>query len=104
MNWIVAKIFNRSSLITVLRYGLSLFGFWLMTEKGFDPAAWETIAGGVLAIATALFGGADAAKNKVNVNGKSVELKSLTSTLQSQIENAVDRSKSRSIFDVFFGK
>lgn len=104
MGTIVSRIFTKPFLITILRYALTAVGAWLSANKGFDPGAWETIAGSLLVIATTLMGGAESVKDKVTIDGKSVAASNLPAATKSQVEAAVSVKKSRSILDILLGK
>lgn len=86
-----ARIFTGPFLITIVRYGLAALGTWLFANYGFDPGKWEAISGALLAIAVALWGGADAVTNKVVAGGQRVPLDRLPTYTQEQVLDAVER-------------
>lgn len=104
MNTLLARIFTKPFLVTILRYGLNALGVWLAAEGRFDPGAWETISGAVLVIATTLMGGAESVKDKAVVDGKAVDLSKLPQSVRSPLEASVPVTKGRSIFDMLLGK
>lgn len=105
MNNLVARIFTKPFLVTILRYGLTAIGAWLVTNQGFDPSAWETVSGALLVIATTLMGGAESVKDKAVVDGKSVPVDKLPEQAQQQIKQATTApTKRRSFFDMLIGK
>lgn len=104
MNTLLARIFTKPFLITVLRYGLNSAGVWLAANGKFDPGAWETITGAILVIATTLMGGADSVKDKAVIDGKSVSASKLPVGVRADLELAVAAKKGRSLIDMLLGK
>lgn len=105
MDTLLARIFTKPFLVTVLRYALTAAGAWLVANQGFDPGAWETISGALIVIATTLMGGAEAVKDKAVANGKSVPIEALPPAARSEIKEAVAQPrKRRSFFDMLVGK
>lgn len=105
MNDIIARIFTKPFLVTLIRYALTAVGAWLVANQGFDPGAWETVSGALLVIVTTLMGGVEAAKDKAVVNGQSVPVAKLPPEAQQQIKQATTApTKRRSFFDMLIGK
>lgn len=104
MNALVQKIFNKSFLITVLRYALVAVGTWLTATYGFDAGTWETVSGAILVIAVALFGGVESTKDKAVVDGKNVEVAKLPATVRNELAQAAQVKPQRSFLDIFIGK
>ena len=104
MNIVFQKIFNKSFLTTVLRYGLVALGTWLTATYGLDDGTWETVSGAILVIAVALFGGTEATKDKTVVDGKNVDVAKLPPAVRVELKEAVDKKPARSFIDIFLGK
>jgi hypothetical protein len=104
MQFLMQKIFNKSFLITILRYGLVAAGAWLTATYGFDAGVWETVSGAIIVIALALFGGIESTKDKAVVDGKNVDVAKLSPTVRSELKDAVEAKPERNWFNVFIGK
>jgi hypothetical protein len=104
MQTILARIFTKPFLVTILRYALVAAGAWLASNTGFDPGTWETISGALMVIVIALMGGADSVKDKAVIDGKSVAAENLPTGVRKDLETAVDNKKGRSVIDMLFGK
>ncbi len=104
MDFITQKIFTKSFLITLIRYGLAALGGWLANEHNFDPGQWETISGAILVIASALMGGAESTKDKAVVDGKNADVAKLPVPVREELKEAVEKKPARSIIDIFLGK
>ena len=104
MNTILARVFTKPFLVTLLRYALAAGGAWLVANGLTDEGTWEVVGGAVLTIAVALMGGADSVKDKAVIDGKSVSADKLPSGIRQDLESAVSIKKSRSLFDMILGK
>lgn len=104
MDFITQKIFNKNFVITMFRYGLVVLGTWLTATYGVDAGTWEVVAGSLLTILIALFGGAESTKDKVVAEGKNVDVAKLPPTVRVELKDAVEKKPARSIIDIFLGK
>lgn len=104
MDFITTKILTKPFLVTIFRYALTAVGAWLFSKYGFSEASWETISGAILVIATTLMGGSESVKDKAVVDGKAVAVDKLPTQVRSDLKEAVDAKKSRSLFDMLLGK
>ena len=100
-----ARIFTGPFLITIIRYALVAVGAWLVSNGYLTEEVWQQVVGGILAIVLAFMGGAEAAKDKAVVDGKSVPVDKLPEQAQAQIKQATTApTKRRTLFDMFLGK
>ena len=104
MSTILARIFTKPFLVTIIRYGLVAVGAWLASNTGFDPSTWETISGALMVIIIALMGGADSVKDKAVMDGKSVAAENLPAGVRKELQTAVDNKKGRTLLDILLGK
>lgn len=104
MDFLLQKIFNKNFVITLVRYGLVALGTWLTATYGVDAGVWETIAGALLTIVIALFGGAESTKDKAVVEGKNVDVAKLPPAVRTDLKEAVEVKPARSWFDILLGK
>lgn len=102
--FIFQKLFTKSFIATVLRYALTAVGGWLISQGKIDPGQWETIAGAILVIITALAGGTDSTTDKVVQDGKVVATTKLPATVRNAITAAIPSEKARSFIDILLGK
>ncbi len=102
---LVSKLISGPFLVTIVRYALVAAGAWLVSNGYLTEEVWQQVLGGLMAIVLALMGGAEAAKDKAVVDGKSVPVDKLPEQAQSQIKQAVTApTKKRTLFDMFVGK
>lgn len=100
-----ARIFTGPFLITIIRYALVAVGAWLVSNGYLTEEVWQQVVGGILAIVLAFMGGAEAAKDKAVVDGKSVPVDKLPEQAQAQIKQATTApTKRRTLADMFFGR
>ena len=104
MNTVLARVFTKPFLVTLLRYALAAGGAWLVANGLTDEGTWEIVGGSLLTIAVALMGGADSVKDKAVIDGKSVSAEKLPTGIRQDLEAAVSIKKSRSLFDMILGK
>lgn len=102
---LVSKLISGPFLVTIVRYALVAAGAWLVSNGYLTEEVWQQVLGGLMAIVLALMGGAEAAKDKAVVDGKSVPVDKLPEQAQQQIKQATTApTKKRTLFDMFVGK
>ena len=104
MDFILQRVLNKNFIITLVRYGLVALGTWLTATYGVDAGTWETIAGALLTIVIALFGGSESTKDKVVADGKNVDVAKLPPAVRNDLQEAVEKKPARSVIDIFLGK
>lgn len=105
MNFILDRILTGPFLVTIIRYALVAAGTWLVTNGYMTEEVWQQVLGGLMAIVFALFGGADATKDKAVVDGKSVSVSVLPADTQRDIKAAAyTPAKRRTLLDILVGK
>jgi hypothetical protein len=84
-NWL-----NLNVITTLLRYVLTAAGTWVVAKGWVGAEAWAEIVAGILAIAAALWGTYESARNKVVTdNGKTVvAMKDLPPTTVQAVETS----------------